>query len=84
MSYNPNNPPDSPDNLGEFLARELREIAKEFTAAKDFLVLRTHFVEPVTRTDWMIVAVDGVRWNPGCGRGLYRWDATLDTWCHIG
>jgi hypothetical protein len=32
----------------------------------------------------MVVFANGTSWNPGSGRGLYRWDDAITDWIFLG
>lgn len=43
---------------------------------------------PLKVADGIMVYADGTNWNPGAGRGFYRWDSTLlpapGQWAFLG
>jgi len=39
--------------------------------------------EPGNKVQNMVVMADGTNWNPGSGRGMYRYEAASDTWVFI-
>lgn len=43
-------------------------------------------VEPPTRfkRDGFLAYANGTTWNPGSGKGLYRWNATSSAWVFVG
>jgi hypothetical protein len=41
-----------------------------------FFSIEESFVEPDNPIDGMVVFADGTSWNPGSGRGLYRFDGS--------
>jgi hypothetical protein len=61
-------------DLGEYLARELRRIAETFQEP-DFAYLRIEVMHrpPERAREGLIVAADGVGWNPGSGAGVYAY-----------
>jgi len=40
--------------------------------------------EPKNKIQNMIIMADGTNWNPGSGRGVYRYEAGTDSWVHLG
>jgi len=73
MPYNPTNPSnvENPQQVFEWVQRELRAIAKEF-AETTALELRQVGAEPIRPREGMIVSADGVNWDPGAGAGAYE------------
>src|SRR3989304_1703836 len=38
--------------------------------------------EPADKLDGLLAYADGITWNPGSGKGFYRWDATAAVWVY--
>lgn len=36
------------------------------------------------RRDGMLAYADGTNWNPGSGKGLYRYNSTTSAWVFVG
>ena len=63
--------PSNPEELPEFLTRELRRIEQGHRSA-DFQQWTPLHAEPKKPRDGMVVFADGTDWNPGSGGGLYE------------
>lgn len=77
--------PDPPpmEYEAEYLYRELTRISILLEIILDGQIDKT-YEEPARPRDGMIRLADGVQWNPGLGRGLYWYDATLSKWVPFG
>lgn len=70
--------PEFPSGIGtvpellEFVLRENRRIATALAGALPSQLEELH-VEPTKVREFMIVAADGVNWNPGAGQGVYAY-----------
>lgn len=66
-------PPTNPDNLAEFLDRQLRLISIANQALNEGVIDPVN-VEPTNKRDGMIRYADGTDWNPGSGEGFYGYE----------
>lgn len=66
-------PASTIDELQRLVEEELRKVALS-AEERDFLMLRPIYVEPARPREGMIVYADGTVWDPGSGRGIYRYD----------
>jgi len=82
MSYVPSNVPTDVKELPQFLREELEKIAtKNEMVEMEIAAMRVlHSAPPKPRDGWLCVA-DGSDWNPGSGKGLYRYDGTSWNYC---
>lgn len=71
------------DDLALYLFRELQELAR-CLGGVDTVVISVKNVEPVKRVDGHVEYADGVNWNPGSGRGMYRYDSFDTSWHFLG
>lgn len=82
MSYNPQIPPQSVDDLVMFISEELVRIAQAYNnkidGQHDIL-----YKSPIRVKPGMVVYADGTSWNPGGGEGLYRYSLS-GSWIKIG
>jgi len=72
MSYLPESPPSSSEDLVTYLWQELSRVSaaiNEGYAAK----FETLYVAPAKPRDGMVCIADGVYWNPGAGQGVYSY-----------
>lgn len=79
--YQPGEPPSDPAQLQRFLREELRKLKAALDALADGFDPVTYAAPPKPR-DGMRRNADGTTWNPGSGKGLYRYDGT--TWKFLG
>lgn len=79
--YQPEDPPADPGQLQRFLREELRRIKAAYDALADGF-LPPVYAPPAKPRDGMLRNADGTQWNPGSGKGLYRYDGT--TWKFLG
>lgn len=70
--YTPAPLPKVSTDLGPYVRNELERIAAEF--AKPTITLPILYVQPAKPRDGLLAAADGVSWDPGSGRGLYRYN----------
>jgi hypothetical protein len=67
--YTPDSVPESaPSSLKAWLAEQLRRIANDLNAPRHLDLLRA---QPARIYEGLVVAADGVNWNPGGGVGVY-------------
>lgn len=74
--YIPDALPPCERDLAEWLIRELGRIGQLFEKPR----LTETFAEPAKPEAHVLLLADGVHWNPGSGRGTYRWDPDSTTW----
>lgn len=77
MRYVPKTVPlNTPPGLRDWLASELRRIARSMVEpVADIYTLEPLAAEPTRRADGMIVYANGTDWNPGSGAGFYGYQA---------
>jgi hypothetical protein len=75
MRYVASSPPVSGDlqDVLSWALRELEEVGKVINT----LSPGTLYVAPPKPVDGMVVLADGVKWNPGGGRGFYGYDSSV-------
>lgn len=75
-------PPQTRDvaELTPIIWRILESISSEFYFLR---VPRVHSA-PIRPQDGQLAYADGSDWNPGSGRGIYRYDATSVAWVFLG
>lgn len=80
--YAPGHPPSDPAQLSRYLEQEFQKIARAVLqlAAGHFDVT---YAAPAKPREGDVRLADGTRWNPGAGKGLYRYDATSG-WVGLG
>lgn len=81
MSYNPSPVPQAPEDIPAYLRKEMWKISNEMRAIRDG-VAEVYAAEPADKNDGRLVLADGTNWNPGSGRGFYRYDETSGIWRH--
>jgi hypothetical protein len=83
VTYIPQNPPEDPARLQGFLRDELQRIRFAIEALAAGHLDPTHIVPVKPRDgDWRYA--DGTNWNPGSGRGFYRFDGPTLAWVFLG
>lgn len=82
MTYEPRHPPaDLRDSdLGRWVIEELRRIGEAMKHPRIFVL----HVEPTKPQDGELYYADGTNWDPGSGRGAYRYDSSGPTWEFMG
>lgn len=85
MAYEPTAPQGitSVEDLANYLYRELQQIG-EAIAGVERIQLVAKNAEPAKRRDGQIEYADGTNWNPGGGRGVYRWEDASSSWKLLG
>lgn len=79
--YAPNTPPNDAAEMQRFLFDELKKISVAITAlSSGHLDITT--VAPTKPRDGDLRYADGVLWNPGSGKGVYVYKATV--WAFLG
>lgn len=75
--------PSKADELPRYLATELKNIqtAIALLAAGHIDVT---YSEPSKPRDGDLRYADGTIWNPGSGKGLYRYDVDIANWVLLG
>ena len=79
-------PPPQEGGVAELQAwaiGELRRVEALLNTLADGHIERT-YAPPTKLLDGMIRYADGVSWNPGAGRGIYRYDSTTPGWILLG
>ena len=85
--YNPALPQNiSPEELPAYLFEELTKLSLALEKQRISLFLDELHVEPARKINNMIVLADGTDWDPGSGKGVYRWDADVSpaAWVFVG
>jgi hypothetical protein len=70
-------------NLAAWASRQLYRLSNE-QQISNFVILAKQYKAPDKPQDGQIAYADGTEWNPGSGRGAYRYDATGSTWQLLG
>ncbi len=77
-------PPISVDGVVRYL-RELTTVLEEMQRPTlQYYILDELHVVPKQLRDNMVVLADGSNWDPGSGKGTYRYIASTNTWQFIG
>jgi hypothetical protein len=82
VTYAPADPPQNPAEMRGFLLAEFQKIG----AAVSGLAaghLDKSYVAPAKPRDGDWRYADGVFWNPGSGKGFYRFDGDTTTWVFL-
>ncbi|HEY1091376.1 MAG TPA: hypothetical protein VGE47_09805 [Burkholderiaceae bacterium] len=83
VSYVPEIPPDDPKRLQVYLRDEFFKIRTAIEALSRGHLDPTHVAPSKPRDgDWHYA--DGTNWNPGSGRGFYRFDGPTLAWVFLG
>ncbi len=83
QTYVPSTPPDDPKQMGAFLRGEFQRVQRAAQTASDGLPLRYLNAAPQRPQDGLYFA-DGTNWDPGSGRGAYRYSASTGTYTFLG
>lgn len=67
----------------QYVEQELRNISALLNVLAEGQIERSYVV-PEKLIDGMIRYADGASWNPGSGRGIYRYDSTTPGWVLLG
>lgn len=70
-------------SLARYVEEELRRVSAEFVQVEGVMLPERH-VEPEKPRNGMIAFADGTNWNPGSGRGMYRFDGNTTAWVLLG
>lgn len=71
----------------EELIRYVQDISQELVrcfGGVETIILPELHVEPAKHVNGHLVYADGVSWNPGAGRGVYRYDSSTASWHFLG
>lgn len=82
-SYQPGDPPADSAQFQRFMREELAKIKAITDALADGFDPVT-YAAPSKPRDGMRRYADGTQWNPGSGRGLYRYDGPAAAWKFLG
>lgn len=82
LQYEPTEPPADAtvEDLVLWLRNETLRIAQAISGENVF----ENHKEPNPRYDKQLVFADGTTWNPGSGRGWYRWNEAGTAWVFVG
>lgn len=61
--------------LRQYVADEFARLQVHLNTPADFVVFRVNNVAPTRPTEGMVAFADGTNWNPGAGKGLYKYQA---------
>lgn len=78
--WSPNPAPARPEELPDYLFRELNRLGDIVFNLDTFRLEETN-VEPVKPRNGDIRYADGTNWNPGSGEGIYAY--TNDAWAKL-
>lgn len=83
--YEPEPVPDGGGlpELRSYVGQELARLSALVNMLADGQIERS-YAPPAKLIDGMIRYADGVSWNPGAGRGIYRYDITTPGWILLG
>lgn len=71
------------EDLTRYIHNELQELARSFGGVETVILPELH-VEPAKRVNGHLAYADGTSWNPGAGRGIYRYDSFTASWHFLG
>jgi hypothetical protein len=61
-------------NLTEYVQRELRRVSEAWLSPEvAYLLVEVRARPPERPREGLVVAADGVNWNPGAGAGIYAY-----------
>lgn len=80
--YNPATVPFDPKALVEYLNREMPRLAAELNAALAQQMVVYH--SPPERPRNGLYYADGTNWDPGSGKGVYRYDESASAFVFLG
>jgi hypothetical protein len=81
--YSPSSPPSNPALLAAWWEAESIKIQAAFQALAAGHIDRA-YKEPAKPRDGNKRYADGAPWNPGSGKGEYRFDGDTQTWVILG
>lgn len=83
--YSVGDPPTGEDvrELTSYIVRELHKLEALLELLTNGQIERT-YAAPNKLVDGMLRYADGATWNPGAGRGIYRYDSTTPGWVFLG
>jgi hypothetical protein len=74
MSYTPDPAPLTPEELPDYIERELIKLSDSLKSLNvDQLNLKVLHAEPDKPREGDLVRADGTDWNPGSGEGVYEY-----------
>lgn len=82
-TYQPASVPSDPKELGDFLRREFQRIQTAANTGASAVPLRYLAAAPQRPSNGIYFA-DGTNWDPGSGRGAYRYDSDAETYTFLG
>ena len=82
MEYFPQNPPSDPAKLPEYLRNEFRRIQQVMLSDQKAVRLTVLHAQPDKYAEGDVVYADGTDWNPGSGKGVYRYSGSA--WVFLG
>jgi hypothetical protein len=74
--------PYTRSNIEQYLMEELNKISRAITLLADNPI-EIRNVAPDKPRNGLYYA-DGTNWNPGSGKGVYRYDEGTDAYTHLG
>lgn len=81
VGYAPGTPPESDADIRSFLLAELTKISAVLAALAAGHI-DVSYAPPAKPRDGDIRYADGTTWNPGSGKGMYRYNGTA--WVLLG
>jgi hypothetical protein len=83
--YEPEAPPEGGgvEELRAYLSRELARVSAIVNMLADGMSEVVH-APPTKLVNGMVRNADGTNWNPGAGRGMYRYDTSVPGWVKLG
>lgn len=67
--------PQELEPLRKYVADEFDRLTTFLNTEADFVVFRVNNVAPTRPIEGMVAFADGTNWNPGAGKGLYKYQA---------
>jgi hypothetical protein len=86
QTYRPRKPPRglNVDQLADWMYSELQNIQRAANTGSDAVAVRVLNAEPARPQDGWEYNADGVNWDPGSGKGTYRYNASTASWTFLG
>lgn len=72
------------DELAHWMFGELQSIQKAANTGSDAVAVRFLNAAPARPIDGWIYNADGTNWNPGSGKGSYRYNSSSATYTFLG
>jgi len=82
-TYVPATPPSDPAQMADYLRREFQRIQTAANTQSSGIPLRYLNAAPTRPQDGIYFA-DGTNWNPGSGKGAYRYSSSSATYSYLG